>query len=626
MGDTIYRPSGLSEKETNAWNFAEEHGASDVYEVLERSWNDVEWFWDTVVDWLDIEFYEEYDSVQDDNNGPQFSEWYVGGQLNIAHNTVDRHADQIGNSIALIWEGERGTTRKVSYQELHQQSNRVANALRASDIKKGDTVGVMMPMVPETAAVIYGALKIGAIVVPLFSGFGSNAIARRLQDAECSALFTADGFLRRGREIEIGSTVTEAIADVHSVEDVIVYNRLGIQYDQDGREESWNDAVKTQSSDFRTIGVEANHPSMLLYSSGTTGRPKGTIQTHAGQLLKTAKDIHFDFDHRASDRFFWMTDMGWVMGPWTLIGNHALGGTVFIYEGAPDYPDAGRCWRLIEDHSLTIFGTSPTAVRALRQHGDEWIERSDCSSLRILGSTGEPWDSESWRWFYEKVGNGECPIINVTGGTEMGGHFISPLPGQPLKPCTVGQPGFGIDADIVDEQGESVLGTAKRGYLVVRSSCPSMTKSLWEGDERYLNEYWSTWPERDLWDHGDWAQQDDDGYWYLYGRADDAINVAGRKVGPGEIEEALLHHPGISEAAVIGVPDEITGEAIAAYVVLHEGIKETKELTEELRNQVGNEFGKPFRPQEIRVVKEVPTNQSGKILRGQIRRNYTDTE
>jgi acetyl-CoA synthetase len=432
--------------------------------------------------------------------------------------------------------------------------------------------------------------------------------------------------LRRGREIEIGSTVTEAITDVHSLEDVIVYNRLGTQYDQDDREESWNDAVKTQSSDFRTIGVEANHPSMLLYSSGTTGRPKGTIQTHAGQLLKTAKDIHFDFDHRASDRFFWMTDMGWVMGPWTLIGNHALGGTVFIYEGAPDYPDAGRCWRLIEDHSLTIFGTSPTAVRALRQHGDEWIERSDRSSLRILGSTGEPWDSESWRWFYEKVGNGKCPIINVTGGTEMGGHFISPLPGQPLKPCTVGQPGFGIDVDIVDEQGESVLGTSKRGYLAVRSSCPSMTKSLWEGDERYLNKCWSTWPERDLWDHGDWAQQDDDGYWYLYGRADDAINVAGRKVGPGEIEEALLQHPGISEAAVIGVPDEITGEAIAAYVVLHRGIKKTKELTEEIRDQVGDEFGKPFRPQEIRVVEEVPTNQSGKILRGEIRRNYTDTE
>ncbi|MFC7132397.1 MULTISPECIES: AMP-binding protein [Salinibaculum] len=625
-GDDIYHPSGIIKEETNAWAFAEEHGASDLDDVLERSWQDVAWFWDVVVDWLDIEFYEDYHVVLDDGDEPQFSEWYVGGRLNIAHNTVDCHADQKGDDLALIWEGENGASREVSYRELRRQSNRVANALQAWDVRSGDTVGLMMPMVPETAAVIYGALKLGAVVVPLFSGFGSGAVARRLRDAECSVLFTADGFLRRGQDIVIGSTVTEAIADIDSLKHVVAYDRLGVEYDRDSREEPWSVAVETRSSSFTTVELDANHPSMLLYSSGTTGRPKGTIQTHAGQLVKTAKDVHFDFDHSPSDRFFWMTDMGWVMGPWTLVGNHALGGTMFMYEGAPDYPDAGRSWQLVEDHSLTVFGTSPTAVRALRQQGNEWLERSDLSSLRILGSTGEPWDSESWRWFYENVGKGECPIINVSGGTEMGGHFLSPLPGQPLKPCTVGKPGLGIDADIVNEQGESVLGTGERGHLVVRSSCPSMTDSLWEGVDRYLEEYWSTWPDIDIWDHGDWAQRDDEGFWYIYGRADEAINVAGRKVGPGEVEEALLHHPGINEAAVVGIPDEITGEAIVAYVILRDDVKESEELTEALRGQVGDEFGKPFRPQEVRFVEEMPTNQSDKILRSQIRHNHTKTE
>jgi acetyl-CoA synthetase len=358
---------------------------------------------------------------------------------------------------------------------------------------------------------------------------------------------------------------------------------------------------------------------MLLYSSGTTGKPKGIVHTHAGPLLQCAKEIHFGFDHRDHDRFFWVSDIGWMMGPWTLIGNHALGGTVFMYEGAPDHPEPDRFWEMIDRHDLTTFGISPTAIRALRKRGDEWLEGHDLSSLRLLGSTGEPWDPESWLWFYENVGGSEAPIINISGGTEICGCFLMPLPTQPLKPCTLGGPGLGMAVDIVNSQGESIADTHERGFLVARDSCPSMTKSLWAGDERYLEEYWSTFEDPPLWDHGDWTQKDEDGFWFLHGRADDALNVAGRKVGPAEVEGALIEHEAVNQAAAVGVPDDTTGTAVVTYVVLEAGYEES----EALREQVGEELGKPFRPREVLFVEEFPKTQSGKIIRRAIQATYT---
>jgi len=657
VDEVVHEPSAEFVESTNVYQFMREYDIDDYEELVDRTTGEVEgveasgveWFWDEMVDYLDIDFYEDYDTVRDDSAGPQFSEWYAGGETNIAHNVVDRHAapdSETRNKVACIWEGEGGEVREITFHELRRQSNKVANALEARGVEKGDAVGLYMPMVPEVISILYGAFKIGAIVVPIFSGFGVEATATRIEDPECSVLFTADGFYRRGSEVTLKGIADEAIEAAGHVEHTIVYDRFGTREADDsdlpwhdGRDEWWDEAVETRSDEYDTVAMDARDESMILYTSGTTGKPKGTVQTHAGQLVQCAKEIYFGFDHKPEDRFFWVSDIGWMMGPWTLIGNHAFGGTVFMYEGAPDHPEPDRFWEMIDRHSISTFGISPTAIRALRKYGDEWLADHDLSSLRLLGSTGEPWDPESWQWFYEHVGGGEAPIINISGGTEICGCFLMPMPTQPLKPCTLGGPGLGMDVDIVDSQGESIADTHERGFLVARDSAPSMTKGLWQDDERYLEEYWSTFD--DMWDHGDWAQKDEDGFWFLHGRADDAINVAGRKVGPAEVEGALIDHDAVNQAAAVGVPDDTTGQAVVTYVILedvhqtssaaaHQNAERSEDafdpsddLREELRAQVGTELGKPFRPREVLFVSEFPKTQSGKIIRRAIEATYT---
>ncbi|OIB56416.1 AMP-binding protein [Natrialba sp. SSL1] len=658
VDEIVHEPSQEFVDETNVAEFMQTYGIGGYEELIERTTTDiagepdsgVDWFWDEIVDYLDIEFYEAYDTVRDDSGtqraaenaagetvsrgGPQFTDWYPGGELNVAHNVVDRHAavdEERRNKVATIWEGEDGNVREVTYHELRRQSNQVANALEQRGIETGDTVGLYMPMVPEVVSILYGCFKVGAIAVPIFSGFGVDAAATRIADSECSVLFTGDGFYRRGDPVYLKGAADDAIEEAGYVEDTIVFDRLGASDDtgeheipwDDERDQWWADAVETRSDDYETKSVPSSQESMLLYSSGTTGKPKGIVHTHAGVQVQCAKEVYFGMDLKPADRFFWVSDIGWMMGPWTLIGTHTFGGTVFMYEGAPDHPEPDRFWEMIDRHKLTQFGISPTAIRALRKHGDGWLEGHDLSSLRILGSTGEPWDPESWRWFYENVGGGKCPIINISGGTEICGCFLMPMPTEPLKPCTLGGPGIGMDIDIVDSSGESVTDDHERGFLVARDSCPSMTKSLWSGDERYLNEYWSTFEDPPMWDHGDWAQQDEDGFWFLHGRADDALNVAGRKVGPAEVEGALIDHDAVNQAAAIGAPDDTTGTAVVTYVILEDSVDETDDLREELRGQVGEELGKPFRPREILFVDEFPKTQSGKIIRRAIEATYT---
>jgi acetyl-CoA synthetase len=634
--EIVYEPSEGFVEASNVCEFMQEHGIDDFEQLHERTVRDVEgveasgldWFWDQVVEHLGLEFYEDYDRVRDASEGPQFTDWYVGGELNIAHNVLDRHAHpEAGNrnTVACIWEGEPGDVREVTYHELHRQANEVANALEERGIGTGDTVGLYMPMVPEVISILYGCFKVGAIAVPIFSGFGVDATATRIADSACSVLFTGDGFYRRGNEVRLKQSADEAIDQAGHVEYTIVYDRLGSRGEvpwQEGRDEWWADAVEPQANTYETKSLPSEQPSMLLYSSGTTGKPKGIVHTHAGGLVQPAKEIYFSFDHKEYDRFFWVSDIGWMMGPWTLIGNHAFGGTVFMYEGAPDHPDPDRFWEMIDRHGLTVFGISPTAIRALQKEGDEYLEGHDLSTLRLLGSTGEPWDPESWVWFHETVGRGEAPIMNISGGTEIFGCFLQPLPVHSLKPGTLGGPALGMDVDIVDAKGESVADTHERGYLVAESSCPSMTRSLWSGDERYLNEYWSRF--EDVWDHGDWAQKDEDGFWFLHGRSDDVLNVAGRKVGPAEVEGALIEHEAVNAAAAVGAPDDTTGTAVVTYVILEEGYEESESLREELRAQVGEELGKPFRPREVLFVDEFPKTQSGKIVRRIIQGVYTD--
>ncbi|QHS17415.1 AMP-binding protein [haloarchaeon 3A1-DGR] len=645
--EIAHRPDPETAAKTNVRAFMREYGIDDYDELIDRTCygidgvaeSGVEWFWDEIVDYLGVEFDEPYDAVRDDADGPQFSEWYVGGKLNVAHNVCDRHAAPESpnrDRVAVVWEGEPGDVRELTFHELARASDRVAAYLTSVGTDPGDTVGLYMPMVPEVVPILYGCFKVGAIAVPIFSGFGTEATATRIADAEPSVLFTADGFHRRGSPVTLKETADAAIEEAGHVEHVVVYDRLGrtpaaeptagttgpeagnaaepsaVSW-TDGRDETWAAAIDSQPVGYGSDSFPADQESLLLYSSGTTGEPKGIVHTHAGVLLQCSKEIHFGFDHQPSDRFFWVSDIGWMMGPWTLIGNHAFGGTVVLYEGAPDHPEPDRFWELIERHGVTTFGVSPTAIRALRKHGDEWVDAHDLSSLRLLGSTGEPWDPESWRWFHETVGNGECPIINISGGTEICGCFLMPMPDRPLKPCTLGGPGLGMCVDVVDEAGESVREAGERGYLVARDSCPSMTKSLWSGDERYLEEYWSRW--EGLWNHGDFAQVDADGFWFLHGRADDALNVAGRKVGPAEIEGVLVEHPAVTQAAAIGVPDETTGTAVVCYVILDPEVEPTEDLRSELRTLVGEQHGKPFRPRAIRFVPEFPKTQSGKVVR-----------
>jgi acetyl-CoA synthetase len=641
VSEVAFEPDREFVESTNVYEFMQAYGMDDYDELIERTTSEVDgesasgvdWFWDELVDYLDVEFYEDYDAVRDDTDGPQFTDWYPGGELNIAHNTVDRWAEpdeERRNKVATIWEGEDGEVREVTYHELHRQSNKVANYLESVGVGTGDTVGLYMPMVPEVVSILYGCFKIGAIAVPIFSGFGVDATATRIADSECSVLFTGDGFYRRGGEVRLKDAADDAIDEAGHVEHTVVFERLGIVESEDEeipwkrRDETWADAVESQDDAYETKSLPSDQESMLLYSSGTTGKPKGIVHTHAGAQLQCAKELYFGFDLKSSDRFFWVSDIGWMMGPWTLIGSHTFGGTMFMYEGAPDHPEPDRFWEMIDRHSLTQFGISPTAIRALRKHGDEWLEGHDLSSLRVLGSTGEPWDPESWQWFLDEVGGGDAPIVNISGGTEICGCFLMPMPINDLKPCTLGGPGLGMDIDVVDANGDSIRDTHERGFLVARDSCPSMTKSLWSGDERYLEEYWSSW--EDLWDHGDWAQMDDDGFWFLHGRADDALNVAGRKVGPAEVEGALMEHDAVNQAAAVGAPDDTTGTAVVTYVVLEEGVAETDDLRDELRAVVGQELGKPFRPREVLFVDEFPKTQSGKIIRRAIEGVYTGEE
>ncbi len=638
--EVAYEPDEAFVRSSNIHQFMQAHGIESYDELHRRSVEDVEgvadsgleWFWDDVVDHLGLEFYENYDQVRDDSDGPQFTDWYVGGELNIAHNVVDRHArvdSGTRNNVATIWEGEDGEVREMTYHDLHRQSNQVANYLEARGVGTGDTVGLYMPMVPEVVSIMYGCFKVGAIAVPIFSGFGVDATATRIADSECSVLFTGDGFLRRGSEIHLKQQADDAIAEAGHVEHTVVYSRLGHEAGSGtvpwtDRDEWWAEAIEPQDDAYDTKSLSSDQECMLLYSSGTTGKPKGIVHTHAGGLVQPAKELYFAFDHKPGDRFFWVSDIGWMMGPWTLVGNHVFGGTVVIYEGAPDYPEPDRFWELIDRHKVSAFGVSPTAIRALRKHGTEWVEDHDLSSLRLLGSTGEPWDPESWEWFLEHVGGGDTPVVNISGGTEIFGCFLQPSPVHALKPGTLAAPALGMDVDIVNRAGESVADEGERGYLVCRSSAPSMTKSLWSGDERYLEEYWSTFEDR--WNHGDWARKDEDGFWFLEGRADDVLNVAGRKVGPAEVEGTLIEHEAVNAAVAIGAPDDTTGTAVVTYVILNEGYEPSETLRGRLRDQVGEELGKPFRPREVLFVDEFPETQSGKIVRRIIQSVYTGEE
>ncbi len=615
-----WTPSADLIERANVTRFMRAQGIGSYDELMARCATETEWFWDVVAKDLGIEWFTPYSRVMDCAKGIPWTEWYLGGRLNITHNCVDRHAQgPRAGKVALIAESEEGQVTTWTYAELADRVTRAASALRNLGIRRGDTVGVYLPMMAEVAIILPACFKVGAIVIPIFSGFAPRAVAERLRDAGARLLFTATYGLRRGMHVDLKGAADETAALTPSISHLVVVTR-GEQGSPwvPGRDLSWEEFLAKGAAACETEAMASMEPAMILYTSGTTGKPKGTVHSHAGTLVQVAKEIGYHFDLKETDRFFWLSDIGWMMGPWMIIGCFHHGGTILLYEGALDYPDSGRLWEMIDRHGITTFGISPTAIRMLMRSGTGAIERRSLRTLRILGSTGEPWDPDSWWWYFEKVGGRRCPVINISGGTDIVGCFLIPLPIKELKPCSLQGPGLGMSVDVWNEEGTPVRGEV--GYLVATKPAPSMTRGFWQDSERYLETYWSRWPN--IWDHGDWALIDPDGHWFLHGRADDTIKVAGRRIGPAEVEGALIDHPAVSEAAAIGVPHALKGEAIVCFAVLAPGYEASAELRGELKRLVVSLVGKADRPERIEFVSDLPKTRSAKIMRRVIRARY----
>ena len=619
MGDFIWHPP--EGDDTRIGRFMARHGIASVAELHRRSVADIAWFWDAALRDLDVTWQQPYTQVVDDSRGPEWCRWFIDGKLNIAANCLDRHLPERADAPALVWEGEDGAVQRYTYGELAEVVARAAAGLRAHGIAAGDAVGLLMPMVPETAIQMLACFRIGAICVPVFSGYAPAAVAERLRDCGAKLLFTADGGWRRGRFIPLKANADAVAEATPSLERVVVLRRSDEQVPWDDTRDIWWDDFLGEPEG-TAAELDSESVALIIYTSGTTGRPKGTVHTHGGTLAQVAKETGYNFDMRPDDVFFWFTDIGWMMGPWLIIGGLHHGATVMLAEGAPNWPDPDRLWKMLARHYVTVLGISPTAIRMLMRLGEAHVAQHDLSALRLLGSTGEPWDEDSYRWFFEHVGGGRCPLINISGGTDIVGCFLAPLPNAPLKPCSLGMPGLGMDVAVWNEAGEPVTGEV--GYLVCKQPAPSMTRGLWGDPERYIEAYWSRWPG--VWDHGDWALVDGDGQWFILGRADDTLKVAGRRIGPAEIEGALIEHAAVSEAAAIGVPHDLKGEAIVAFVVLQPGHDESDALRAELAEQVAALLGRVDRPEQVFFVDDLPKTRSAKILRRLIRARHLDEE
>jgi acetyl-CoA synthetase len=557
--------------------------------------------------------------VLDTSKGVPWATWFEGGRVNLVRNCVDRWAErpETRDQVALIGESETGESRSLTFAELRAEVDAVAAGLREAGVAKGDAVAVFMPMVPEAVIAAYATAKIGAIYLPIFSGFAPSAVAARLQDASAKVVFTADGTWRRGKHGLMKQAADEAVADAPSVERVVVLSNLGVDVPMTaGRDVAWDEFITPHAGTVVPAeDTSAEDVFMIAYTSGTTGRPKGAVHVHGGFLVKIASECAYQTDIHAGEVFYWFTDMGWIMGPLSMVGSHANGAAMVMYEGAPDFPDPSRVWASVERHRVAMLGVSPTLIRALKTQGDEWPERHDLSSLRILGSTGEPWNPEPYRWLQRVAGGGRVPIINLSGGTEVGACFLSPFPVEPIKVCSLGGPSLGMDMDVLDASGRPLRGEV--GELVCKQPWPGMTRGIWGDPDRYIETYWSTY--EGVWRHGDWARVDEDGQWFLLGRSDDTINVAGKRLGPAEVESVLVAHEAVSEAAVVGVPDETKGEAVWCFVVAPAADGGSAELASELAELVAHELGRPFKPSRVVVVEALPKTRSAKILRRAVR-------
>ena len=622
IGDVMWEPSPEVISKSRLKRFMDQHGIETFAELLKRADDDIEWFWEAAIKDIDIAFYRHYDKVVDLSKGKPWATWWIGGRMNIVQSCLDRYRGTASHDkLAIIWEGEPGEVRKLTYRELDQQVCKLAGVLRRLGIRPGDRVGIFMPMCPEVAISVLATVKIGAVIIPLFSGYGQEAIASRLRDGEAKLVICADGFYRRGQVVPMKETLDKALVSCPTVTRVIMHRRVVREVPwTHGRDYVWEVVVEDEPDTTHTHELDPEDPLMIIYTSGTTGKPKGCLHVHGGFPVKTAQDMAHGFDVGAGDTIFWYTDIGWMMGPWLIFGSLILGATMVLYEGTPDYPAADRLWRMVADHGVTVLGVSPTLVRGLMSHGDEVPAHHDLTSLRILGGTGEPWNPEPFQWFFKNIGGGRIPIINYTGGTEISGGILCGNVITRLRPCSFAGPVPGIAADVLDPEGRSVRGEV--GELAIRNPWPGMTRGFWGDRERYLDTYWSRF--EGVWVHGDWAYADpEDDLWYVLGRSDDTIKIAGKRLGPAEVESVLVGHPWVSEAAAIGVPDELKGEVLVCFVILRPNRKGSPELATELEGLVANALGKPLRPKAIHFVGDLPRTRNAKILRRVVKSVYT---
>jgi acetyl-CoA synthetase len=631
-GQFVWRPSPELIAQSNLQRFISKHSLGSYDDLMRRSTTDIGWFWDTVLRDLEIEFYKPYSRVVDLSEGKPWARWCVDGEMNIVHNMLDKYAGtSTDERIAIKSEVEDETTRTLTYKELRQEVNKMATALRSLDLGRGDAIGVFMPMVPEIVVAMLAIIKIGGIFLPLFSGFGAAAIVSRLKDADAKALFTAGGTYRRAKFCAMKPVADEAASQIPTLRQLVVLDQAGEWFVEDLKADAGAPTKLGGSFDEEpTERASAEDPMMIIYTSGTTGKPKGAVHTHCGFPIKSAQDMWQGLDLHVDETLFWMTDMGWMMGPWEVFGTLLLGATMILYDGAPDFPRPDRVWSLVDRHKVTVLGVSPTLIRALRRHGDEIVHRHDLSSLRKFASTGEPWNPDPWMWLFQNVGRGKLPIINYSGGTEISGGIVMGNVLSPMKPCAFSGPLPGMAADVVDENGKSVRG--KVGELVIHQPWIGMTRGFWRDPQRYIDSYWSRWP--DTWVHGDWAAIDDDGLWYILGRSDDTIKIAGKRLGPAEVESILVAHPQVSEAAAVGVPDPIKGEALVCFCVLRKGangdvdpsIAIRTSLAAELKGNVARDLGKALAPRDVFFVPDIPKTRNAKVMRRVVRAAYIGEE
>jgi acetyl-CoA synthetase len=612
----VWRPTPEMAESTKTAAFMRAHGIKTIEELSRRAVADPDWYWAAVVEFLGLPFDRPWRAVRDTSRGLPWTTWFVGGVFNLSRACVDRWADADPDRVALRSQKESGEIRESTFAQLSDQVGRLAGALHSLGVGRGDAVAVFLPMGHEAVVSLLAVARLGAIFIPVFSGYGAEAVARRLEDPKPVLLICANGFQRRGALIEMKEVADRAADLAGGIQRMLVVAYADrVETPMTPERDLWWHETVDGADPLEPAPTSTEDPFLIAYTSGTTGRPKGAVHVHGGFTVKLAAEGAFHADLGKDDVVMWATDMGWIMGPWMVVAGLANGAALATYDGAPDYPGPDRLWAVAAELGVTFLGISPTLIRALHPHGAEQARRHDLSRLTAFGSTGEPWNPEPWWWLFRDVGEGTRPIINITGGTEIGAVLVGVNILQGLKPTSVGTPSFGIDADVYDPEGRPLRGEV--GELVVRGSWPGMTRGFWNEPDRYLDTYWARFP--DTWVHGDWASIDDDGFWYLHGRSDDTLNVAGKRIGPAEIESVVVAPPEVMMAAAIGVPDEVKGEAIAIFIVPSPGVEPGDELDDVVSDAVAGSLGKAFRPRVVRWVEDLPRTRSAKIMRRVVR-------